>query len=84
MKNSNALFFIQHDVHRAFIREFQSDSKVMIMKLQSLRCDFATSLMRNGESMQVFLPRVSAIVWLIRFFGEQLQVKQMFQKSCGD
>ncbi|KAK4285755.1 hypothetical protein QN277_002405 [Acacia crassicarpa] len=46
-------------------KEFQSDLKVIVMKLQSLRCDFETLLTKNDESMAEFLVRTMAIVgWM--------------------
>ena len=43
-------------------KEFQGDSKVIIVKLQSLRRDFETLLMTNGESIADFLSRAMTIV----------------------
>ncbi|GMP54920.1 hypothetical protein CsSME_00019913 [Camellia sinensis var. sinensis] len=39
-------------------KEFQGDSKVIVVKLQSLRRDFETLYMKNGESIADFLSRV--------------------------
>ncbi|KAA8524804.1 hypothetical protein F0562_011227 [Nyssa sinensis] len=39
-------------------KEFQGDSKVIVVKLQSLRRDFETLYMKSGESIADFLSRV--------------------------
>nr|GEU40886.1 retrovirus-related Pol polyprotein from transposon TNT 1-94 [Tanacetum cinerariifolium] len=41
--------------------EFQGSSKVITVKLQSLRRDFETSFMKHNESVQDFLARVSSV-----------------------
>nr|GEX54736.1 UBN2 domain-containing protein [Tanacetum cinerariifolium] len=41
--------------------EYQGSTKVTTVKLQSLRRDFETSVMKGNESVQAYLARVSAI-----------------------
>ncbi|GKC45934.1 retrovirus-related pol polyprotein from transposon TNT 1-94 [Tanacetum coccineum] len=52
--------------------EFQGSSKVITVKLQSHRRDFETSVMKNNESVQDYLARVSAIVSQMRSYGEKI------------
>ena len=61
-------------------REFQGSSKVITVKLQALRREFETSLMKNNESIQVFLARVSTIVSQMRSYGDQLQEETVVAK----
>ena len=60
--------------------EFQGSSKVITVKLQALRREFETSLMKNNESIQVFLARVSTIVAQMRSYGDQLQEETVVAK----
>ncbi|KAK2976159.1 hypothetical protein RJ640_001087 [Escallonia rubra] len=53
-------------------KEFQGSSKVITVKLQSLRRDFETLFMKNNESVQDFLSRVTAIVSQMKSYGEQI------------
>jgi hypothetical protein len=53
-------------------KEFQGDSKVIVVRLQSLRRDFETLIMKNGESIADFLSRAMAIVSQMRSYGEQI------------
>ena len=50
------------------------------MKLQSLRCDFETLLLKNGKSITVFFLRVMAIVIQMVFMERKFQVKQLLQR----
>ncbi|KAK3029226.1 hypothetical protein RJ639_039306 [Escallonia herrerae] len=43
-------------------KEFQGDSKVIVVRLQSLRRDFETLYMKSGESIADFLSRAMAII----------------------
>lgn len=52
--------------------EFQGSSKVITVKLQSLRRDFETLFMKNSESVQDFLSRVSGIVSQMKSYGEEV------------
>lgn len=52
--------------------EYQGSSKVITVKLQSLRRDFETSSMKPSESVQEFLARVSSVVGQMRSYGDQI------------
>ncbi|KAI3721795.1 hypothetical protein L2E82_32813 [Cichorium intybus] len=52
--------------------EYQGSSKVITVKLQSLRRDFETSSMKSNESVQEFLAKVSSIVGQMRSYGEKI------------
>nr|GEY37939.1 putative Gag-Pol polyprotein, identical [Tanacetum cinerariifolium] len=52
--------------------EYQGSSKVITVKLQSLRREFETSSMKNNESVQEFLARVSSVVGQMRSYGDQI------------
>ncbi|KAK2992127.1 hypothetical protein RJ640_019383 [Escallonia rubra] len=53
-------------------KEFQGSSKVINMRLQSLRREFETLFMRNNDFVQDFLSRVIAIVGQMKSYGEQI------------
>ncbi|XP_022973356.1 uncharacterized protein LOC111471915 [Cucurbita maxima] len=61
-------------------KEFLGDSKVMTVKLQSLRRDFETLLMTNGESIADFLSRAMAIVSQMRTYGEKISNETIVAK----
>ena len=65
---------------RILQKEFQGDAKVIAVKLQSLRQDFETSVMKTDESVQDFLSRVSVIVSKMRSFGEQCSDQTVVSK----
>lgn len=52
--------------------EFQGSSKVITVKLQSLRRDFETSFMKHNESVQDFLARVSSVVGQMKVYGDKI------------
>ncbi|KAF7832378.1 Retrovirus-related Pol polyprotein from transposon TNT 1-94 [Senna tora] len=52
--------------------EFQGSSKVITVKLQSLRRTFEMLQMGNSETVQVFLSRASAIVSQMKAYGEKI------------
>ena len=62
---SNQAWSIQH-------KEIQGDSKVIVVRLQSLRRDFETFMMKNWESITDFFSRAVAIVNIIRSCGEKV------------
>ncbi|XP_022974912.1 uncharacterized protein LOC111473715 [Cucurbita maxima] len=62
------------------LKEFLGDSKVMTVKLQSLRHDFETLLMTNGESIADFLSRAMAIVSQMRTYGEKISNETIVAK----
>ncbi|KAH0639281.1 hypothetical protein KY290_036550 [Solanum tuberosum] len=61
-------------------KEFQGDSKVIVVRLQSLRRDFETLMMKNGESIVDFLSRAVAIVSKIRSCGEKVTDQTIVEK----
>ena len=61
-------------------KEFLVDSKVIIVKLQSLRRDFETLLMTNGESIADFLSRAITIVSQMRTYGEKISDETIVAK----
>ncbi|KAF7832387.1 Retrovirus-related Pol polyprotein from transposon TNT 1-94 [Senna tora] len=52
--------------------EFQGSSKVITVKLQSLRRTFEMLQMGNSETVQVFLSRASAVVSQMKAYGEKI------------
>ena len=61
-------------------KEFQGGSKVIVVKLQALRRDFETLVMKNGESIADFLSRAMAIVSQMRSYGEQVSDETIVAK----
>ncbi|KAL4353097.1 hypothetical protein GQ457_06G014620 [Hibiscus cannabinus] len=59
---------------------FQGSSKVIVIKLQSLRRDFETLQMKGGESVQDFLSRVAEIVNKMRSYGETINDQTIVAK----
>ncbi|GAV57571.1 UBN2 domain-containing protein, partial [Cephalotus follicularis] len=60
--------------------EFQDSSKVITVKLQTLRRDFETLFMKSLESVQEFLSRVTTIVNQMKSFGEKLNDETIVAK----
>ncbi|GKF53775.1 hypothetical protein Tco_0160685, partial [Tanacetum coccineum] len=60
--------------------EYQGSSKVITVKLQSLRREFETSAMKNHEYVQDFLARVSTVVCHMKSYGEQVSHETMVAK----
>ncbi|GKE14929.1 retrovirus-related pol polyprotein from transposon TNT 1-94 [Tanacetum coccineum] len=52
--------------------EYQGSAKVITVKLQSLRRDFETSYMKNNESAQEYLAKISSIVSQMRSYGDSI------------
>nr|GFA79898.1 UBN2 domain-containing protein [Tanacetum cinerariifolium] len=52
--------------------EYQGSTKVITVKLQSLRREFETFYMKNRESVQAYMARVSAVVSQMRSYGEKI------------
>ena len=63
---------------------FQGSTKVMTVKLQSLRRDFETLQMKNGKSVHDFLSRVSVIVNQMRSFEEDMSDQTVVAKVLSD
>ncbi|KAA8523955.1 hypothetical protein F0562_010614 [Nyssa sinensis] len=61
-------------------KEFQGDSKVIMVKLQSLRRDFETLYMKSGESIADFLSRVTTIVSQMRSYDEKISDETVVAK----
>ncbi|KAH0653060.1 hypothetical protein KY289_030738 [Solanum tuberosum] len=61
-------------------KEFQGDSKVIVVRLQSLRHDFETLMMKNGESIADLLSRAVEIVSKIRSCGEKVTDQMIVEK----
>lgn len=61
--------------------EFQGSSKVIIVKLQSLRREFETCNMKGNESVQEYLARISAIVSQMRSYGEKITDETVVAKA---
>ena len=53
-------------------KEFQGSSKVMTVKLQTLRREFENLEMKKGESVQTYLSRVSSLVIKMKSYGETM------------
>ncbi|KAH0682587.1 hypothetical protein KY289_020339 [Solanum tuberosum] len=62
------------------LKEFQGDSKVIVVRLQSLRREFETLMMKNGESIADFMSRAVAIVSKIRSCGEKVTDQTIVEK----
>ncbi|XP_077228565.1 uncharacterized protein LOC143861537 [Tasmannia lanceolata] len=60
--------------------EYQGTSKVISVKLQTLRRDFENLIMKNSESIQVFFSRVTSIVNQIRTYGGKLDDQKFVEK----
>ncbi|KAL4318116.1 hypothetical protein GQ457_18G020990 [Hibiscus cannabinus] len=52
-------------------KEYRGDSKVITIRLQTLRREFETSMMKKDETIQDFLSRVKSIVSQMRNYGEK-------------
>ncbi|KAA0042237.1 Retrovirus-related Pol polyprotein from transposon TNT 1-94 [Cucumis melo var. makuwa] len=54
--------------------------KVLVVKLQSLRRDFETLMMKNGESIADFLSRATTIIIQMRTYGETITDETIVKK----
>ncbi|KAJ8760556.1 hypothetical protein K2173_015223 [Erythroxylum novogranatense] len=61
-------------------KEFQGDSKFIMVKLQSLRRDFETLVMKNGELIADFFSRTMTISNQMRSYGEQISDETIVAK----
>lgn len=52
--------------------EFQGSSRVVAVKLQTLRSEFETLQMKTGEAVQEYISRVTNIINQMRVFGDQI------------
>ena len=55
--------------------KFQGSSKVIVVKLQTLRHGFETLIMKSNESVQDYLSRVMAIISQMRSYGDHIIVE---------
>ncbi|GAV79032.1 UBN2 domain-containing protein, partial [Cephalotus follicularis] len=61
-------------------KEFQDSSRVKTVKLQSLRNYFETLFMKNVETVQDFLSRVTPIVSQMKSYGEEISDETVVAK----
>ncbi|XP_015158336.1 uncharacterized protein [Solanum tuberosum] len=61
-----------HEAWEILQQEYMGDKKVIAVKLQTLRRDFETLLMKSNESVQDYMSRVSSIVNLMKSYGENI------------
>ena len=59
---------------------FHGNDKVTCIKLQSLWRQFDNLSKKDGETMQIYLTRVAAIVNQIRSLGKVIEEKKIVQK----
>jgi gag-polypeptide of LTR copia-type len=59
---------------------FQGNSKVITIKLQGLRREFETLSMKESETVQEFLTRVSSVINQIRSYGEDFSEATVVMK----
>ncbi|XP_077246040.1 uncharacterized protein LOC143885879 [Tasmannia lanceolata] len=60
-------------------QEFHGDSKVTVVKLQTLRRDFETLFMKGSESVQDFFSRISVIINQMKTFGENVSYQKVVE-----
>ena len=61
-------------------QEYLGDAKVMAVRLQSLRREFETALMKDKEKVQDYLSRISNLVQQMRSYGEEVRNKNIVGK----
>ncbi|XP_020250603.1 uncharacterized protein LOC109827988 [Asparagus officinalis] len=61
-------------------QEYLGDKKVIAVRLQSLRREFETSQMKEKETVQEYLSRVSSTVQQMRSYGEEIKSQQVVSK----
>ncbi|KAL0558913.1 hypothetical protein IC582_003500 [Cucumis melo] len=61
-------------------KAFQGDSRVLVVKLQSLKRDFETLMMKNGESIADFLSRATTIISQMQTYGETITDQTIVEK----
>ncbi|EYU45752.1 hypothetical protein MIMGU_mgv1a025221mg, partial [Erythranthe guttata] len=62
-------------------KEFQGDSKGIVVRLQSLRLNFETLVMKTEESVADFLSRATTIVSQMRPYREKIVDRPIVEKS---
>lgn len=61
-------------------KEFQGDSKVMVVRLQLLRREFETLQMKNDENISEFLSKTTAVVSQMRTYGAKIEDQTIVEK----
>src|ERR1044071_9764159 len=61
-------------------QEYLGDKKIITVRLQSLRREFETALMKDKESVQEYLSRVSGVVQKMKSYGEDMKNEQIVGK----
>src|ERR1044071_2901530 len=62
-------------------QEYMGDKKVITVRLQSLRREFETSLMKDKEKIQDYLSRISGTVQQMRSYGEKISDELVVGKA---
>ncbi|KAA0058478.1 UBN2 domain-containing protein [Cucumis melo var. makuwa] len=62
-------------------KAFQGDSRVLVVKLQSLRRDFETLMMKNGESIADFLSWAMTIISQMQTYDETVTDQTIVEKA---
>lgn len=60
--------------------EFQGSSKVIVVKLQTLRKEFETMNMKLNEAMQEYISRMMAVVYQMRAFNDNISNQKVIKK----
>ncbi|PKA46730.1 Retrovirus-related Pol polyprotein from transposon TNT 1-94 [Apostasia shenzhenica] len=60
--------------------EFHGDSKIVIVKLQTLRREFENLHMKGGESINIFFSRVQTLVSQMKIYGEHVSDQKVVEK----
>lgn len=60
--------------------DFQGDSKVIAVRLQQLQRDFKILIMKNEESIDIFLSRAEEIISKIRSCDEKITYQTILEK----
>ena len=68
------------DAWETLKKEFQGNSKVVSIRLQSLWKNFDCLTMKESESIKDFFSRVTEIVNQIRAYGEHIEEKKIVEK----
>lgn len=61
-------------------QEFQGSSKVMAVKLQTLKQEFETLQMKSNETVQAYVTRVVGIVYEMKVYGDPITEKIVVSK----
>ncbi|VFQ60243.1 unnamed protein product [Cuscuta campestris] len=61
-------------------QEYRGDKRTILVKLQSLRREYETAMMKEDESVEDYLSRVTGIVQKMRSYGEDVNDSQVVSK----